>query len=546
MSVKSWSDGLSTTVYVNIADTQTVICDPNNGSSVTWTPPAVSIAANDAYWSGTKSYTLGRCFIGLSPSEGNQMFSNPTNYVGKGAYSNAVGWTSNKTYAITSLFNSTNPTSKTVTTTFYVPDYDGYVNAHSADFDQNIYPENNVTLTTVYFTLNAPPSATVSSLSYDTPYVYTGLTTASVSVSNLTAQYSGTVTDVTLTIGSQTASRSTAGTLSILLSNIGTFTPTVTVTDSRGQYKTYTLDPITVNGYTAPTVTFTAERTLSTGVPDDEGTYAVLDATFKFTDVVASLQAPSVVMTDETGTQTTPVVTWYSSRAADGTLSGSVTWSSLSYGDTVYGRVPNLNTQYSYQISVRPRDSEGTGTAITQTVGSAFYTVDFLAGGHGIAFGKPASAVGFECAMDATFDETLTAQDMTQQEVSDFVDSLQVGGGNVAVDLVVEEGISGIWTYRKWSSGIAECWGMRAVSLNINQGFGALYYTTFNQDLPSGLFTAIDSVNATRGGLNGSGNGLCWISFHSVSTSQLGAYVIDSVSASQTWTFSFSVKGRWK
>lgn len=28
----------------------------------------------------------------------------------------------------------------------------------------------------------------------------------------------------------------------------------------------------------------------------------------------------------------------------------------------------------------------------------------------------------------------------------------------VSVDYIVEEGTSGIWTYRKWNSGIAECW----------------------------------------------------------------------------------------
>ena len=112
------------------------------------------------------------------------------------------------------------------------------------------------------------------------------------------------------------------------------------------------------------------------------------------------------MLTDENGTQTTPVVTWYTNRAADGTLSGTVSdWSNVARNDTVYGLIPNVNTQYSYQISIRPRDTKGTGTAISQTLSSAFYTVDFLAGGHGIAFGKPASNAGFECAMDSTFDE---------------------------------------------------------------------------------------------------------------------------------------------
>lgn len=29
----------------------------------------------------------------------------------------------------------------------------------------------------------------------------------------------------------------------------------------------------------------------------------------------------------------------------------------------------------------------------------------------------------------------------------------------IKVDYIVEQGTSGIWTYRKWNSGIAECWG---------------------------------------------------------------------------------------
>lgn len=252
-------------------------------------------------------------------------------------------------------------------------------------------------------TLDVPPTATVSAISYDTASPYTDITTATVTVSNTTAYYGGTITDVTFTIGNQTDSISGDGTLSIALDTVGTFTPTVVVTDSRGQTYTETYSPITVKSYMPPAVNFTAERTTSAGVPDDEGTYATLDATFVFADVIATAIAPSVVMTDENGTQTTPTVTWYSSRAADGTLSGSVTWSSLSSGDTVYGLVPGLNTNYSYQISVRPRDSQGTGTAILQTVASAFYTIDFLAGGHGIAFGQPASTTGFVCNMTATF-----------------------------------------------------------------------------------------------------------------------------------------------
>lgn len=265
---------------------------------------------------------------------------------------------------------------------------------------------------TVYIQLDVPPTATISSPSYTmggnpTNDIYAGLTNISVTVSDSAAYYGGSISSITLTVGEQSATSSGDGTLSFLLSQGGVFTPTVTVTDTRGQTYTETFTPITVNVYTAPTVSFDVARTLNDGTPDDEGTYGLIEAELTFTDVIATAIAPSVVLTDDDGTQTTPTVTWYTNSS----LTTQVTWANVSSGDTVYGLFSGLSTQHSYQVSVRPRDSEGTGTAITQVIGAAFYTVDFLAGGHGIAFGKPASNVGFECAMDATFDNPVTFVD---------------------------------------------------------------------------------------------------------------------------------------
>ena len=297
---------------------------------------------------------------------------------------------------LSNLFKASNKTVRTVNLTASAPSI--YLASDASSGKWNSYTNGSTVSfgTVASITLDVPPTATVSNLSIDTPYIFTGLTTASVTVSNSAAYYGGDVTDVTLMIGNQSDSLSGDGTLSILLDTAGTFTPTVIVTDSRGQTKSYQLDPITVNAYTAPTVSFDVDRTNSSGQPDDEGTYCLMAATLTFTDVIATALAPSVVATDETGTQTTPTVTWYT----DDTLTTTVTWSSLSSGDTVYGMFSGVNTQYSYQVSVTPRDSEGTGDAIVQTISSAFYTVDFLAGGHGIAFGQPASQTGFYCNMD--------------------------------------------------------------------------------------------------------------------------------------------------
>ncbi len=63
-----------------------------------------------------------------------------------------------------------------------------------------------------------------------------------------------------------------------------------------------------------------------------------------------------------------------------------------------------------------------------------------------------------------------------------------VGGDDIA-DYVVEQGVSDGWTYRKWASGIAECWGRfsRVISWS---GGGPVYYSTTIKYLnfPQNLF----------------------------------------------------------
>lgn len=47
---------------------------------------------------------------------------------------------------------------------------------------------------------------------------------------------------------------------------------------------------------------------------------------------------------------------------------------------------------------------------------------------------------------------------------------------NPIVDFVVEQGTDGIWTYRKWYSGVAECWGTsETVEADITSTWGNLY-----------------------------------------------------------------------
>lgn len=68
----------------------------------------------------------------------------------------------------------------------------------------------------------------------------------------------------------------------------------------------------------------------------------------------------------------------------------------------------NMSIEYSYEINITVTDTNnGSSTAFGIVTAFAF-PIDFLAGGKGVAFGKPATKAGFECAWEAIFEKALT------------------------------------------------------------------------------------------------------------------------------------------
>lgn len=319
-------------------------------------------------------------------------------------------------------FNSSNPTTRTITSRQYVRAVKLQSGAYSDD--EFVAPYGIATYGDVddpgtdmsdwidlgdfhTYTLDAPPIISNPSVTYNTSEAYADLTTATLAC-NVTAQYGGNISNIVFKFGSQSVSGTTTP-LSIRLTAEGTFTPTVTVTDSRGQTTTQNLDSVVVKACPPPAMSFTAQRTTASGVVDDEGQYATLTAVFDYASDAVALREP-VVLVD--GVQET--ATWYTTRATSGAVSNAVDWTntgSFTSPKTLYGIVGTLDLQTSHQISVTPVDSNASGTTITQTLATAFYTIDFLAGGHGIAFGQPASQDGFECNMPTTFHDTVTMED---------------------------------------------------------------------------------------------------------------------------------------
>lgn len=257
------------------------------------------------------------------------------------------------------------------------------------------------------------------------PY-YNGKPSYTVSVSNTHVYGGASISSINLVLGSQSAGRTSAGSISVTPPTAGTFTPRLTITDSIGASTTYYLDPIIVKQYVQPSVAISAERTTTTGVPSEDESTAnncLLTVAYTFCDDAYSItSAPEVTVTDDDGLTTTPTVTWFSTRdSSTGAVSGSVTWSNLSSGDTVYGLITGLSVLYPYQIGVTPSDNRSTGTTKNATLPPLFYTIDFLAGGHGIAMGKASTDPGFECAMNATFESEVYI-DLPDYQVSGSTD----------------------------------------------------------------------------------------------------------------------------
>ena len=113
-------------------------------------------------------------------------------------------------------------------------------------------------------------------------------------------------------------------------------------------------------------------------------------------------------------------------------------------------------------------------------------------------------------------------------------------------DYVVEQGTSGIWTYRKRNSGVAECWGTTTRSNVTMSAWGSLYYGTIAADsYPSDLFT--DPPTAVMTARVNGGNG--WLTqTNNMTKSSTGTRYIIGVNNTTLTYVAINVYaiGRWK
>ena len=400
-------------------------------------------------------------------------------------------------------------------------------------------------------------------------------------ISNAAGAYGSTIKAYSITGGSYSGSSSTL-TTGVLVSS-GTYTFTGKVTDSRGRTATKTVS-ISVVAYSPPSFTgYSSYRSNSSGTASDTGTYirGLVNYTY------ASCSSKNSVTR----------ATYYKRSSATSWTNASKSFSS---GTAFTFGGGNISTEYTYDVKYTLTDAFST-ISVTVTVSTAAVLMDFLSGGRGIAIGKVAETENcLEVSQDWTTKlngpvylgtATLGAQNkpiylsngLPTASSVDIGSSTKpiymyqgaltaststVGGAGTPVylkagvltactpssivtsvvgDYVTSVGTSGIWTYRKWNSGAAECWGVYTASgVNIakNNYSGFRYSDGISVNLP---FTfAAAPVGVYSGGCTS------YITFVTPigqpTTTQVKFWVacLDSNATNCSITVNIHVMGKWK
>lgn len=127
--------------------------------------------------------------------------------------------------------------------------------------------------------------------------------------------------------------------------------------------------------YVKPRITnLSVKRCNSNGTAQDDGTYALVSFSWATDKTVSSITAA-----------------WSSESGGSGSKTISASGTSGTVSQAIGG---SLGTDYTYNITVTVADSGGS-TPETRTLNGLAFTMDALAGGKGVAFGKPAELEGW-------------------------------------------------------------------------------------------------------------------------------------------------------
>ena len=294
--------------------------------------------------------------------------------------------------------------------------------------------------------------------------------------------------------------------------------------------------------YWSPKITDVyVHRCTDTGVNDEEGLYAKVDFKWECCQILGVNNVKSITV-------------------ADNIISVSGTSGSVA---AVVGGNYSIDEYYSIPIVVVD-SKNGTSTYNTYVESYAF-AIDIKAGGKGVAFGMPAKEDGFHVNFPSHFYEAIICDVGIQSEegsigahelIGDFIKAYSdlIVGDDPINDFVVAQGRSGIWTYRKWRNGFAECWCTTSNNVAANTKWGNAYYSQYLQGgyaLPFTFIETGDFQDAPQGFVEiqtAGGNYSFQVANSCTTTNAPKGYVMCPIQHNDfiQVLFSFYIRGRWK
>ena len=293
---------------------------------------------------------------------------------------------------------------------------------------------------------------------------------------NATQAYSSPISRYSASANGMTYSTQTFTTS--VLTKVGTNTISATVTDGRERQGSVSSN-ITVLAYSRPRITnLKVRRCNADGTENDRGGYGKISFHCTITPLSNKNAKACSMQYRQSGT-----TEWTSAPTIN--LSA--------YDQDCNPPVIQMSDAHSYEVRIKLLDGFGT-TIATTSVSTGYCLYHIPASGKGITFGGIAEGDGFSVKMDATFGENanmkknlrvdgnVTGKYLTGTWLQTIATTdLGKAPPKVAVldnsgwiyyrtleelradlgigDYIVEQGTSGIWTYRKWNSGIGEYWG---------------------------------------------------------------------------------------
>lgn len=123
---------------------------------------------------------------------------------------------------------------------------------------------------------------------------------------------------------------------------------------------------------------------------------------------------------------------------------------------------------------------------------------------------------------------------------------IRVGGSGTlpVADYIVAQGTSGNWRYRKWNSGVSECW--ITSSRNVSGSSSSIISTAYYIRLTWTDFPSIFSEAPSGWGSGRLGSGLGWLTVVPDSKTSINIFIIGNQDSSSGIIDSLVLIGKWK